>query len=454
MELLGPDMFIRVQKQDPIDESTSRISLLLRSGQGTRIIALGDQLVTAIVILASVLLAWFLFASLYLVLRDDYVVSSLLSERRAAYAYEDRVMDLRQRIDHMSARQLLDQDSMEVRVASLVARQAELEARHMVVTDLASRAERSNINPCLSISTPGAPAHSSHPEAGRAPRKPRPLPAETGASKFPPLSLRASVESLVNAIEARSALLEREQSDRLAAIGDAAEDEMNRSRQMVAAIGLDPGRFGKNTFAMALPPAQESAPSERLALRHVRGGDSAMGGPLLPAIPGLAAAERFDARTRRAEKAVEAVGRSQAVLEALPVGRPLPELYEQTSGYGTRADPFVGSLAMHSGIDFRAPAGTPIRAIAAGRVISAGLQGGYGRMVEIDHGFGIATRYAHMSAIDVFEGEKIRKGAVIGAVGSTGRSTGPHLHYEVRVDYETTDPTRFVRAGRLAGLYQ
>jgi len=447
-------MFIRVPQQDPFVNSSSRFGLLLRSERGTRLIALGDRLVTIVVILASALLAWFLFASLYLVLRDDYVISSLLSERRAAYAYEDRVVDLRQRIDRMSARQLLNQDSIEVRVASLVARQAELEARHMVVNELATRAERTNIAPTLpgTITTPPALGFAPT-DTGNAPRKPRPLPVDlpTSSSSFAPLSPRASVESLVNDIEKRTAVVEREQTDRLAAIGDAAEGEMNRSRRLVAAIGLDPGRFGKNAFA--LPALKRPAPLDSLMLRDVGSdSDSAVGGPLLPPVPGLAAAERFEAQTQRAEKALESATRARSILEALPVGRPMPERYEQTSAFGTRVDPFIGSLAMHAGIDFRAPTGTPIKAIAAGRVITAGTQGGYGRMVEIDHGFGLTTRYAHMSAIDVSEGETVRKGEVIGAVGSTGRSTGPHLHYEVRIDDDATDPMRFVRAGRLAGM--
>lgn len=449
-------MFIRVPQQDPFVNSSSRFGLLLRSDRGTRMIALGDRLVTVVVIIASALLAWFLFASLYLVLRDDYVISSLLSERRAAYAYEDRVVDLRQRIDRMSARQLLNQDSIEVRVASLIARQAELEARHMVVNELSTRAERASIAPSLPSAITAPPSSSAlgfgAPEMGSQPRKPRPLPAEPASSSaFAPLSPRASIENLVGDIEKRTAVVEREQTERLAAIGEAAEGEMNRSRRLVAAIGLDPSRFGKNAFAV--PALKKLAPLDTLMLRDVGNeGDTAMGGPLLPPVPGLAAAERFEQQTQRAEKALETAARSRSILDALPVGRPMPERFEQTSGFGTRVDPFVGSLAMHSGIDFRAPTGTPVKAIAAGRVITAGTQGGYGRMVEIDHGFGLTTRYAHMSAIDVSEGETVKKGEVIGAVGSTGRSTGAHLHYEVRIDEDATDPMRFVRAGRLAGL--
>lgn len=108
---------------------------------------------------------------------------------------------------------------------------------------------------------------------------------------------------------------------------------------------------------------------------------------------------------------------------------------------------------MHAGIDFRGRTGTPIQSTGAGRVVRAGWAGGYGRLVEIDHGGGWTTRYAHMSRIDVKVGQTLSTGDNIGAIGSTGRSTGPHLHYEIRKDGKATDPIRFLRAGnRIAEL--
>jgi murein DD-endopeptidase MepM/ murein hydrolase activator NlpD len=120
---------------------------------------------------------------------------------------------------------------------------------------------------------------------------------------------------------------------------------------------------------------------------------------------------------------------------------------ELSSGFGVRTDPFLGRPAMHTGLDFRASTGDPVRATANGRVVSAGWAGGYGRMVEIDHGNGLSTRYGHMSRINVKVGQQIHIGQIVGEVGSTGRSTGPHLHYETRIDGEAVDPQRFLRAG-------
>lgn len=115
-----------------------------------------------------------------------------------------------------------------------------------------------------------------------------------------------------------------------------------------------------------------------------------------------------------------------------------------TSDFGYRRNPFGGAGQFHPGQDIAAPTGTPIIAPADGEIIFSGRKGGYGNFVEIDHGNGIITRYAHMSRIDVTEKQQIKRGEEIGAVGSTGRSTGPHLHYEVKVGTEKVDPMSYL----------
>ncbi|MGN6517073.1 MAG: peptidoglycan DD-metalloendopeptidase family protein [Rhizomicrobium sp.] len=122
--------------------------------------------------------------------------------------------------------------------------------------------------------------------------------------------------------------------------------------------------------------------------------------------------------------------------------------YEITSGFGGRVDPFTHRVSFHPGIDFAGPWGSGIAATAPGVVVFAGPRGGYGNMVEIDHGYGIHTRYGHMSAILVHVGQKVAKGAIVGRLGSTGRSTGPHVHYEVWLADVVRNPSRFIEAGR------
>lgn len=117
--------------------------------------------------------------------------------------------------------------------------------------------------------------------------------------------------------------------------------------------------------------------------------------------------------------------------------------YTLASGYGPRIDPVYGASAFHEGLDFAAEEGTGIFATAAGRVVQAGWRGGYGNCVEVEHGYNYVTRYGHMSSIAVREGEYVERGEKLGEVGSTGKSTGPHLHYEVRFKGEPQNPVNY-----------
>jgi murein DD-endopeptidase MepM/ murein hydrolase activator NlpD len=132
---------------------------------------------------------------------------------------------------------------------------------------------------------------------------------------------------------------------------------------------------------------------------------------------------------------------------AVPSDKPVKTDVSFTSGFGVRSDPFHAGAAMHPGIDLAGAYGTPIFATADGTVLRAGWNnGGYGNLVEIDHGRGISTRYGHMSAILVREGDHITRGQQIGRMGSTGRSTGNHLHYEVRIDGRPVNPIPFMKS--------
>jgi murein DD-endopeptidase MepM/ murein hydrolase activator NlpD len=158
-------------------------------------------------------------------------------------------------------------------------------------------------------------------------------------------------------------------------------------------------------------------------------------------------------------RAVDEVRRSAAVvqrvrptIEALPLARPVTPDMRVTSRFGTRSDPFLGTSRFHAGQDFATPTGTPVFATGAGVVLSAGDGGGYGNLVQIDHGNGVVTRYAHLSEMEVVPGQPVSVGTMVGRAGSTGRSTGPHLHYETRVEGEPEDPVRFMTVGEQLGL--
>jgi murein DD-endopeptidase MepM/ murein hydrolase activator NlpD len=137
---------------------------------------------------------------------------------------------------------------------------------------------------------------------------------------------------------------------------------------------------------------------------------------------------------------------------AIPSVQPVDHM-SFTSNFGVRSDPFRGTAAMHSGVDIPGPVGTPIYATADGLVGRAERSGGYGNLVEINHGKGIQTRYGHLSKILVEPLARVKRGQLIALMGSTGRSTGPHLHYEVRIDGHAVSPVPFLQtADYLAGV--
>lgn len=173
----------------------------------------------------------------------------------------------------------------------------------------------------------------------------------------------------------------------------------------------------------------------------MRANESAMGGPL----ESLSSEDDgpLDPRFERLGLSLARMSALERGLNQIPQVMPA-DLNSISSGFGPRRDPFRGTAAMHRGLDFRAPHGSPIHAAADGRVSFVGWKSGYGKVVEIDHGAGMVTRYAHMSRFNSKVGAEVTAGDVIGAIGSTGRSTGPHLHFEVRINNNAVNPRPFL----------
>jgi murein DD-endopeptidase MepM/ murein hydrolase activator NlpD len=172
----------------------------------------------------------------------------------------------------------------------------------------------------------------------------------------------------------------------------------------------------------------------------------AMGGPYEPVTPeAVRSANQADPQFRALFQSWKKLDQLQTSIVAIPSARPVQSL-TFTSNFGVRTDPFRGGAAMHSGVDIPGPYATPIYATADGIVGRTGWVGGYGNLVEIEHGRGIETRYGHLSSIIVSPGKKVKRGDLIALMGSTGRSTGNHLHYEVRIDGRAVNPTPFLQS--------
>ena len=202
---------------------------------------------------------------------------------------------------------------------------------------------------------------------------------------------------------------------------------------------------GKATVAAEARYRDNTALLRRLGLesaRFLRQSSIAMGGPLDEKGGPLADAEPEFKDLFVSWKKVDQL---EQAMTAIPSYTPVKS-FSYSSGFGVRYDPFTGRAAMHAGIDMAGSHGEAIYAAADGTVTSAGRNGAYGNAIDIGHGKGLSTRYGHLSRILVREGEKVEKGQVIGRMGSTGRSTGTHLHYEVRIDGRAVNPMPFLKA--------
>lgn len=217
-----------------------------------------------------------------------------------------------------------------------------------------------------------------------------------------------------------------------------AETRIKDAEALIDRLGLKPSRFISQSVAQLNTTARASL---------------GMGGPFIPNSNGLSDNNGADPHFAELFVNWQRVEQLESAMQSIPAYVPVRN-YTMTSSYGVRYDPFNGRSANHGGLDMAGVTGEPIMAAANGRVVRASRFGAYGNAIDIDHGKGILTRYAHLSRIDVKVGDKVVMGDKIGALGSTGRSTGPHLHYEVRIDGRPVNPRRFLEASSYILAYQ
>jgi murein DD-endopeptidase MepM/ murein hydrolase activator NlpD len=381
----------------------------------------------------------YLLATTYLVLRDDLIGASIARQARLQHAA------LRAQVDRITSRQLLDQQLMETKVSELIARQTQLTKRHGRLDPILQRA--SGDLPAEVV--PAAPpADDRRVDAGAV----KTVTAaalgfwsDGGAAGRGTLSSADRADLLFAEINQSLRTIETEQMDRVATLAEDADKTADE-------------------ISDALEQAGFSVETEQP--------ETGIGGPLI-AVDGK---PMFDARVDQLDEALSRLEEVKKAAMQLPIHNPAPG-YAISSSFGIRRDPLIGRPAMHAGMDFRVPYGLPVRASGAGKVVKAGWNGGYGRMVEVQHADGLTTRYAHMSKISVSVGDDVQRGTIVGTVGSsgrsahlsailvkedqvvrpgqiigrvgsTGRSTGPHLHYEVRREGTAIDPLKFIKAGR------
>ena len=349
-----------------------------------------------------VMAVWSITTATYFAFREDVLTRLIARQAEMQFGYEDRIAELRGRIDRISGRQLIDQEQYEQKLEQILRRQSALEARAGAVGEATG-----------SIRPPGRkPSVLNDKGAFLMPLDPRTGTLAKGAD---------GIGSALARLQASLDRVEQRQSATLTSMAETYDSRARRIRGVLADLGVDLGRGAS-----------------------VEGG---VGGPFVPVVLNKEALG-FERQLHRIKSARAMVARLTNAISSIPLRKPVDGDIDPASGFGVRMDPFTSSPAMHTGLDLHGETGDPVRATADGKVTSAGWSGGYGRVIDIDHGNSMSTRYGHLSAIDVRVGQSIRTGQIIGRIGSTGRSTGPHLHYETRVRGGAVDPQKFLRAGQ------
>jgi murein DD-endopeptidase MepM/ murein hydrolase activator NlpD len=409
--------------------------LILASGEQIRHVTIRPWMLAMALCAFGLAFIAYLGATSYLVIRDDLIGATIARQARMQHDYEDRIAALRAQLDRITSRQLLDQQVVERKVEKLLEQQDALFSRHGKMGSLLDRAEESGLT---ASGTEGPAVAGDGPRAalrnGTTALAMLSAPAETASllqigSLIGEASLRDGAADRADRMFSKVTLslkaMESHQLTRIASLTSGASETADAITTILRRSGVD-----------VLPSAGEAR-------------RSGIGGPYVePREPG----SRFDASLEELDSALTRLESARETARALPFSNPAPG-HSITSRFGNRVDPFLGRLALHAGIDFEARTGDDVKSTGAGKVVAAGSSGGYGNMVEIDHGQGISTRYGHMSKILVAVGDEVETGEVVGRAGSTGRSTGPHVHYEVRRHGQAVDPMRFLNAGMKLTTY-
>ncbi|WP_371168940.1 DUF5930 domain-containing protein [Aliiroseovarius sp. 2305UL8-7] len=415
--------------------------LFLRSEDGTRFIRLTPLTQALGWTGSAAFLAWSIIATAVLLM--DSIGSGNLRDQaqREKILYENRLQALSEERDTRTNEAFAAQERFNLALAEISEMQSELlaseERRKELETGIG--VIQSNLRRTLgerddaqdSLESMLAEAKS---ESENGPTAPAPVQANATLDVMTKELARTAAERDLIANNAAEA--ERFAQDMLyeARLRDERNDQIFRQLEDAVSISLEPldKMFAKSGMSV-----------DRI-LDQVRRGYSGQGGPLTPMILSTRG-QGPDPDAERANDILSQLDKMnlyRIAAQKMPFGMPVKSGFRYTSGFGYRWG------RMHNGTDFAAPIGTPVYAPADGVVVSAGWSSGYGRLIKIQHEFGIETRYAHLSRINVRKGQRVSRGERIGDIGNSGRSTGPHLHYEVRVGGKPINPMIYIKAAK------
>ncbi|WFU10677.1 peptidoglycan DD-metalloendopeptidase family protein [Rhizobium sp. CB3090] len=420
-------------------------TIIVASGDTVRHMTVRPWMAALVVCFVGIFSIGYLLATSYLVLRDDLIGATMARQARMQYDYEDRIAALRAQVDRVTSRQLLDQQVVEEKVDKLMEQQQALSSRHGKLDALLDRAESSGL---VNKDAPGgasaAAAKGDHAElTGGLKSIERLLSSGKPADATPDNSTLAYVP----APETVADHADRVFSKVTLSLKHIEQDQLARVRHLTAGASetADEIQSIMQNVGVKVPATIAGAETKNDGATNDDGG---VGGPYVAPEN----VDQFDRSMADLDTALTRLETVRGAAESLPFRNPAPGKLI-TSPFGNRKDPFFGKLALHTGTDFHFSPGEKVKATAPGKVVSAGWTGGYGNMVEIDHGDGISTRYGHMEEVLVKVGDTVKTGDAVGLAGSTGRSTGTHLHYEVRENGRAVDPMYFINAGTKLASY-
>jgi len=402
--------------------------IYLRSEGEVQFITLRPWVQVAAIFAFTAGLFWVAFATVNIAFKDQVLALKERNQYRARLEYEDRITDMRTIIDKLNRRLLLDQKAYLARVDEVRSEQDKLVDRHEQLADFF----RSGWLPA------------------RAGTKSDEEPQKQGS-----LTPRGTIvgETLLMQADATASPRASDKYTREFTTTEEALQPLQDLRTYMAQMEVgEAGLIEDATGFMADGNARLAEVYRRLEINASKVAATssytpdAVGGPFIAATAADLGSQMLADKVAGLSTELDTWQTLKFQATRLPLFRPMGPEYKTSSTFGLRQDPFRRRPAMHAGIDFRAQTGSPVQVTAAGKVVKAGRNAGYGKMVEVLHDNGVATRYAHLSIISVRTGQKVEPGDTIGRVGSTGRSTGPHLHYETRVGGRAIDPVKFWKA--------
>ena len=456
--------------------------IYIRSDGRVQFFTFGAPLQATLAGLSLIFLGWVAFASVNEIFKDRIIAAKDHRYQEMTSAYENRVADLQMSYDEVNGALVTAEDRFKATADEFQAKQQSivklLNQKRQIDSTLASlpgasikgRGGHTDISDDIrtgpasdvgsdSIDGVSPDGNINVDGGGNSELSVMPQTAPPQPRTARPTATKASMLDFGGAVERLGALFHPSQKQasavtpKLPALRAMATQEARIRRMSANETALLVGTETQITQRVAtMERALRIAGVDPDGLEHEVASRQGEGGPFIPIsqmrIDGIAdrafTSAYADALSRMAQLSDLFTG-----LRHVPLTTPVHGSdYEITSGFGARVDPFTHHFGFHPGIDFAGPWGSPIHATAPGTVVYAGPRGGYGNMVEIDHGFGIHTRYGHMSSILVRVGTRVQKGTPIGKLGSTGRSTGPHVHYEVWSNNVVRNPSKFIEAGR------